>query len=261
MTDNIFNIGSAPKYRGVYNNQNTYYEQNIVTMCSCIFSCTANEQQGIPPLVVANANTGTMIFANTDVWVCIMDNLELYNKTQAAIAAMALAESLNVEMAAAIANCNHAKDECRTQTENYVLAYHQVREAIAQSNVATEAVYHALDGLDEFKKTVNGEPLIMKLEYLDEISIRNKVRQQIKVKLLPNWCSQSALFNIYDGATIDVDPDGYIERTDEIGENIVEVIPPGNTRLWKRFTIIIRNPKLVINGSKVRLANGTIRIV
>ena len=81
-------IGSATIWRGVYTDVNKYYAQNLVTMCACLFQCKADVVTAVPPLVMSDETYQTMAFANTDTWVCIIDNLTLYNEMKSAVNAM-----------------------------------------------------------------------------------------------------------------------------------------------------------------------------
>lgn len=81
-------IGSATIWRGVYSGVNKYYAQNLVTMCACLFQCKADVVTDVPPLVTIDETYGIMAFANTDTWVCIIDNLILYNEMRSAVNAL-----------------------------------------------------------------------------------------------------------------------------------------------------------------------------
>ena len=73
-------IGSIPTNRGMYDDNATYYMQNRVCYKSCIFSANANNFSGLPPLTV-DKETGAIAFANKSYWTCIVDNLDLYNRS------------------------------------------------------------------------------------------------------------------------------------------------------------------------------------
>jgi hypothetical protein len=79
-TTKVIAIGSIPTYRGMYDNNATYYMQNRVCYKSCIFSANTNNFSGLPPLSV-NEETGVIAFANKSYWTCIVDNVELYNRS------------------------------------------------------------------------------------------------------------------------------------------------------------------------------------
>ena len=98
MDKNIMNVGSVPIYRSVYQDQNDYYYGNMTTMGCCLFSCKANKASGIPPLVKVSEDSDMLVFANTNVWTCVIDNLALYNKATEAIEALSRAEEVTEQM-------------------------------------------------------------------------------------------------------------------------------------------------------------------
>ena len=67
----IIDIGSAPLFRGEYNAKSVYYNDNVVTMCGCVFIGLVNEISGIPPLT--KQSNGTLV--SHPSWVC---GLKLY---------------------------------------------------------------------------------------------------------------------------------------------------------------------------------------
>ncbi len=78
----LFTIGSVVKHRGEYNSETTYYVSNQVTMFGCVFQAIGTNFNNIPPLTIATDKTISL--ANTNVWKCIIDNVELYNSTLSA---------------------------------------------------------------------------------------------------------------------------------------------------------------------------------
>lgn len=90
MTDNeiqtlyshrTLKIGQALKWRGVYDNALTYYRDNVVVMCNCVFWCRQLFTREVPPLVYRSSDQ-TYQFANTETWICLVDNLWLYNNNR-----------------------------------------------------------------------------------------------------------------------------------------------------------------------------------
>lgn len=75
--NNIVQIGSALKWRGVYEDNKTYYQENIVTLNGSVFRCKLLQIQGLPPCEV----TGDVLkYINTDVWDVIVDLSEFFDK-------------------------------------------------------------------------------------------------------------------------------------------------------------------------------------
>lgn len=67
MQNEIIKIGTAAKWRGPYNDGSTYYGENQVTMCGCLFSCKVEKVTGKPPVMVVDQERGFIALANTDV--------------------------------------------------------------------------------------------------------------------------------------------------------------------------------------------------
>lgn len=80
MSNEIIKIGKAAKWRGTYDDNLTYYEENQVTMYGCVFSCKAEKVSGKPPVVVSNVETGSVVLSNTDIWDCIVNAIDFYNR-------------------------------------------------------------------------------------------------------------------------------------------------------------------------------------
>ena len=70
-------IGSSPTWRGVYNENATYYKENLVTSHSCIFKAAVNNFSGVPPII--EDEEGQISLNSTSAWICVLDNTKLYN--------------------------------------------------------------------------------------------------------------------------------------------------------------------------------------
>lgn len=77
--NNIITIGTALKWRGIYDKEKTYYQDNIVLEAGCIFRCKVLQSQNLPPVSV-NDEDGHFVFINKDVWDVILDMSIYYNK-------------------------------------------------------------------------------------------------------------------------------------------------------------------------------------
>lgn len=75
----ILTIGSIVKHRGEYNKDTVYYTNNQVTMYGCVFQALYNNFSDKAPLAVASDKTISL--ANTNLWKCIINNVDLYNAT------------------------------------------------------------------------------------------------------------------------------------------------------------------------------------
>ena len=74
----ILAIGSVAKHRGVYDASTTYYYQNQCTMYGSLFEALSDNFSGVAPMEVAS--DGSVSLANTSIWKCIVNNVDLYNK-------------------------------------------------------------------------------------------------------------------------------------------------------------------------------------
>lgn len=77
-TDNIVKIGSALKWRNTFDIDKKYYQENIVTICGCVFRCKVLQTQGKSP-IRSTDESGHIAYANTDVWDVIVDMAYYYN--------------------------------------------------------------------------------------------------------------------------------------------------------------------------------------
>lgn len=78
--DNIIKVGKALKWRNTYESQKVYYQENIVTLCGCVFRCKALQVQGKSPIGKVDEQ-GHISFDNMDVWDVVVDMLYYYNYT------------------------------------------------------------------------------------------------------------------------------------------------------------------------------------
>lgn len=76
--NNIVKIGTALKWRNTFDITKKYYQENVVTVCGCVFRCKVLQAQGKTPVHIAD-DAGHLAFANTDVWDVIVDMVYYYN--------------------------------------------------------------------------------------------------------------------------------------------------------------------------------------
>ena len=76
--NNIVKIGTALKWRNTFDITKKYYQENIVTICGCVFRCKVLQAQGKSPVRIAD-DAGHLAFANTDVWDVVVDMVYYYN--------------------------------------------------------------------------------------------------------------------------------------------------------------------------------------
>lgn len=76
--DNIVKIGTAPKWRGVYDDSKKYYQENLVTLNGSVFRCKILSAQGFSPVKI-DEETRYISYANPDVWEVVVDMAYYYN--------------------------------------------------------------------------------------------------------------------------------------------------------------------------------------
>lgn len=76
--NNIVKIGTALKWRSTFDINKRYYQENIVTMCGCVFRCKILLAQGKPPVAISD-ESGHIVYANPDVWDVVIDMANYYN--------------------------------------------------------------------------------------------------------------------------------------------------------------------------------------
>lgn len=115
MSNNIINIGSAPKFKGDYNNTSTYYKNNVVSLYGSVFISLLNEVIGLPPLMMAS--DGTLSFTNTNCWQCVVDNVDLYNAAPTAYEAASTANTAAANADTATAASKEQTAACKIATD------------------------------------------------------------------------------------------------------------------------------------------------
>lgn len=76
--ENIAIIGTALKWRGVYDNNKNYYQENIVTLYGSVFRCRILKANGLPP-VKLDEETNHLQFINQEIWDVIVDMSYYFN--------------------------------------------------------------------------------------------------------------------------------------------------------------------------------------
>ena len=76
--NNIVKIGTAIKWRGVFDRIPKYYLENIVSLCGSVFRCKVPVTQGKSPIEVID-NVGRIAYANSDIWDVVVDFVDYYN--------------------------------------------------------------------------------------------------------------------------------------------------------------------------------------
>lgn len=79
MNNNIITIGTALKWRGIFDKEKTYYQDNMVLEAGCIFRCKVLQTVNQPPVKMTDED-GHFELINQDVWDVILDMSVYYNK-------------------------------------------------------------------------------------------------------------------------------------------------------------------------------------
>lgn len=146
INSNVLAIGSVAKHCGEYDNNTTYYYTNVITMFGSMFQALGNNFSGMPPLV--EATDGTVSLANTNLWLCLIDNVSFYNfKTKAVIDANNAIDNANT----AISSANTALETANNATEAANKATDAANAAAEAANTVAETVEGKVD--DYYKKS------------------------------------------------------------------------------------------------------------
>lgn len=97
-------------------------------------------------------------------------------------------------------------------------------------------------------------PLVVNITPPKKITLRNPVKQFVKVELLPSYAIQNVLF-LGDGKAVDIEPDGAVDVL-ALGTSRVHVIPPENTALHKTINIEVVNPSTINAAANSMLLTG-----
>ena len=76
--NNVIKIGTALKWRDIFDINKIYYQENIVTACGCVFRCKVLQAQGKSPIAVVD-DAGHIMYSNQDIWDVVVDMLYYYN--------------------------------------------------------------------------------------------------------------------------------------------------------------------------------------
>lgn len=79
MNNNIITIGTALKWRGIFDKEKAYYQDNMVLEAGCIFRCKVLQTVNQPPVKMTDED-GHFELINQDVWDVILDMSVHYNK-------------------------------------------------------------------------------------------------------------------------------------------------------------------------------------
>lgn len=81
MNNNIITIGTALKWRGIFDKEKVYYQDNMVLEAGCIFRCKVLQTVNQPPVKMIDGD-GHFELINQDIWDVILDMSVYYNKIE-----------------------------------------------------------------------------------------------------------------------------------------------------------------------------------
>ena len=176
------------------------------------------------------------------------------------VKAQSAADDANKAANLAQSAANAAQEQATAAAAQAAQAETKATEADAAAKRA-DAKISQMDGLAGQIASGFIAPSRMFLDYLPEISLRNKVAQRIDANLIPNYLPQSVLYQRIDGDSLQVDPSGNLTVKGE-GTTKFWVIPTAYTPLWKEVSITVRQPRLRLSASgKLRKVGASLRIV
>lgn len=187
----------------------------------------------------------------------------------------------------AITSCTEATSMCQQKTTQCANATDTATRAAGSANLATTAALKAMDDsklaaqnanaaaatalqtselakqlmaemqqlAEELTAKAVGIPTIMHVDCIEDWSTANAVAQKIQTEILPAYLPHNVIFQIAEGTSVRVDPDGNLTKTGNTGVTKINVIPTDNTKLWQQVTISVRKPTMRITADgKIRLA-------
>lgn len=242
----IIDIGSAPIFRGEYNDKNVYYNNNVITLYGSVFIGLVNEISGLPPLTKQSNNV--LVFSNTNCWKCVVDNVDLYNAAPVAYDAAKRCDATNNRVSAD-ENLRQANETLRQKSENerQKLIDTKVQNAVqqvfsdyyAQIESKIKEAERAIAELDAKANPASNIPVsvFVTSEYTAYPGTTVNIAPTVFV---PDTCNKSCVYQIYSG-NASVTPDGKLTSS-SIGDVKVYVIPTLASGAHKLITIHFAEP-------------------
>lgn len=271
----ILTIGSVPKYRGEYNKDTVYYANNQVTMYGCVFQSIGNNFSNTPPLTVASDKTISL--TNTNLWKCIINNVDLYNATlstnninnrviaiensvdtikSTAQTANNAAQSANKQATTALSIATTVQQNVNDLTKKV----NSNQQKIQENTTAIEALQKNASPLSiicttktiAFEPNDNGEAALSIPIYIYDNS--NEITDKATVSVAVYTPIQTGLITSWDGANI-------IASTDVPGKHIIDITATyqgktTNTNLEVYLTLPT-TVSIISEDMELELANNT----
>lgn len=136
----ILTIGSVARHRGEYNKDTVYYTNNQVTMYGCVFQALSNNFSNKAPLTVASDKTISL--ANTNLWKCIINNVDLYNATLST-------NNINSRVTTIENSVDTIKQTAQSANEAAQSATKKADAALSTANTTKQAVSNLTQRVDD----------------------------------------------------------------------------------------------------------------
>lgn len=127
--NNIVKIGNALKWRGVFDINKVYYQENIVTLNGCVFRCKILQAHSLPPME-EDVEKGELRYINTDVWDVIVDLSDYYGR-------FVVQSMLNNQLQSQI---NDLKEKLQQQ-QNIIDSFGNIIEATDTISVVSNGIW------------------------------------------------------------------------------------------------------------------------
>ncbi len=179
-----------------------------------------------------------------------------YQGTEQEYAAWPITQGNAARDAAVAANnsavrANGAADRVDTSIENAEVATQNAQEI-------TQTMRDMKPQIEEAASLIPG---LLRMKYPAHITTANTRRQVVEAKLLPSWSLQNIIFQVEEGTSVFVRPDGEIIRRG-VGTTRINVLPTANIPLFQTIDITVEQPRIRLTGAgKIRrTAAGNIRL-
>jgi hypothetical protein len=171
---------------------------------------------------------------------------------------VAAAEAAAIKANNAAASASQAKGDADTATS-------KANDAAELANAKAILADNEVKVMEELKKEIIAlyklQPTSMEITYPERITLRSTSSEhKIEVTLLPANVLQNVLYQ-GDNKAVSVYPDGSVQ-VNEVGESVIHIIAPENTKIYKAIKITVVNPSLRLakSGSLRLMSDGNLRL-
>lgn len=161
----------------------------------------------------------------------------------------------------AAANANQATQRAEKAVADLADASEVTQDAIDATNRALAATQIMQEMQPQIEKAAALVPTLLQVNYPAHITTTNPRELHIDARLLPASALQNVIFQVEQGTSVFVRPDGKIMRRG-VGTTRINVLPTANIPLFQTIDIIVEQPHIRLTGvGKIRrTAAGKIRL-